>query len=307
MAMKIISQKNLSWINIDEVNQESLAYLKEHYNFHHLDLEDIESDSQTPKIDTYKNYLFIILQFPHWDTVHQQIVPHEFGVFVGDNYLITIQHTKTKEMKNFFYKCMKNKKTKRDWMNGTSGFLLYNLIEALFHNARPLLNKMGKRIESVEEKIFAEAQDAGLIKELAHHRRNVLTFRRILDPQRYMMANLSHIRKPFLDDTLSLYFDDIGDYLNRLWSMLDTYRDTIEGLHLTVESITNLETNRIVGIFTIITVLLMPLTIFTGAYGMNIALPFDDPNQQYIIWFMLIGLIVITLGLVWWLRKKKLM
>ena len=211
MAIKIIEQNKLRWINIDEVDDEALLYLKENFHFHHLDLDDILSESQTPKIDIYKNYLFIVLQFPHWKADKQKVVDHEVDIFIGENYLVTIQHSKTRELKNFFYKCMKNRNTKRRWMSSNSGFLLYKLTDALFHESRPILNNMGKRISILENAIFEEQQDSQTVKKLAVLRRNVLNFRRIVDPQRYMMANLANTRKPFLNEDTSLYFDDVND------------------------------------------------------------------------------------------------
>ena len=94
----------------------------ENYNFHHLDLEDLQSEAQTPKLDVYKNYLFVVLQFPTWQTHSRSISTQEIDMFLGDEYLITIQHTKSKEMKNFFFRCMRNRKIKSDWKNDANDF-----------------------------------------------------------------------------------------------------------------------------------------------------------------------------------------
>ncbi len=144
MSVKEIKQGKLTWINISKVNDESIAYLRDNYKFHHLDIEDIHSESQNPKLDVYKDYLFLVLHFPQWKPSSKKIIPHEVDIFVGDNYVITIQHGKNKEIKNFFYRCMNNKKLKNEWMDGSSGFLLYKLLEALYGQSRPLLNNIGK-------------------------------------------------------------------------------------------------------------------------------------------------------------------
>ncbi len=304
MAIKVITQGDLKWINIDRIDDESLTYLKENHNFHHLDIEDIQSESQTPKIDTYKNYLFVVLQVPHWQGTTKTIVPLEVDCFIGKDFLITIQHSKVKEMTNFFYKCMKNRKTKKEWMSNTSGFLFYNLLEALFYNSRTTLNNIGKQISKVENTIFAGGQDTRVVQELAVHRRNVLSFRRIVDPQRYVIANLSHMRKPFLDESLSIYFDNVVDYLNKLWAILDTYKDTVNGLHVTVESLMTQRTNKVVGTLTAISVGLLPLTLLSGIYGMNISgLPFAEHPAR--VWMMFGGLALIIIIIILVMRKKK--
>ncbi|MFH1286684.1 MAG: magnesium transporter CorA family protein [Candidatus Magasanikbacteria bacterium] len=303
MAIKIIKEGGLSWINIDQINEESLAYLKENHNFHHLDLEDIQSESQTPKIDTYKKYLFLVLHFPHWNSTTKTVISHEVDIFIGETYLITVQHTKSKEMKNFFYRCMKNKKTKKDWMSGTSGYLLYRLVESLFNNSHPILNNVGKHISRAEDEVFAGEQDTKIIRELAVHRRNILSFRRIIDPQRYLIANLSHTRNEFIHEDLSLYFDNVVDYLNKLWAVSDTYKDTVDGLHVTVESLINQRTNKVIGALTVISVALLPLTLFSGIYGMNIGLPFAE--KPHLVWVMFLGLAVFILLVIAMMKNRK--
>jgi magnesium transporter len=304
MAIKVITNNTLKWVNIDRIDEETLSYLKANHHFHHLDIEDISSESQTPKVDVYKNYVFVVLHVPHWDASTKTILPLELYCFVGDGFLITVQHAKVKEIKNFFYKCMKNRQTKREWMSSTSGFLFYHIVEEVFHSSRTTMNNIGRQISKLEHAIFAGEQNTRVVKELAVHRRNVLSFRRTIDPQRYVVANLSHIRKPFLDESLSIYFDNIVDYLNKLWAILDTYRDTVDGLHVTVESLITQRTNKVVGTLTAISVGLLPLTLLSGIYGMNIdRLPFA--HSPTLVWAMFAILTLIILGVLLIMRRKK--
>ena len=304
MSIKVLKQKELTWVNIDKLDDEALVYLKENYNFHHLDYEDLQGDVQTPKIDVYKNYLFLVFHFPHWNSLSQKVKSHEVDVFMGDGFLITIQHTKSKEIKNFFYRCTKNKKIKADWMQNGTGHLLYRLVESLFRSTQPILDTIGKQISDLENEIYSGEQDTKTVKELAIHRRNILQFRRILDPQRYLISNLSHIRKPFLDESLTIYFDNVSDYLSKIWSMTDTYRDTIDGLHVTVESLINHRTNKVISALTVISVSLLPLTLLSGIYGMNIAgLPYAQ-NPIW-VWMMFIGLFSFIIIVIMVMKKKK--
>lgn len=303
MGIKTLRTEKLTWVNITSIDAESLAYLREHYSFHHLDIEDIQGDSQTPKIDTYKNYLFIVLQFPQWKSSIQSIVHHGLDIFIGDEYLITIQHSKSKDMKNFFYRCMKNKSVKNDWMSQSSGYLLYKLLEALFKNTQPILNNMGKQLSLVEDKIFQEEQDIHVVKQLAMHRRNILQFRRIIDPQRHLISNMSHIRKPFLNEETSLYFDNINDYLSKLWSIVDTYKDTVDGLHVTTESLITQRTNKVIRLLTTISVALLPFTVLSSIYGMNIVgLPYAQ--HPFGVWLMFGFLTVVVVVAILFMRKK---
>ncbi len=298
MAIKKLTEKNLTWINIDHINTEALKFLKNNYSFHHLDLEDIQSESQTPKIDTYKDYLFVVLQFPIWQASTKRVISYEIDMFIGENYVITIQHGNGKEIKNLFFKCLKNKTQKKEWMGKNSGFLLYNIIESLFQNSRPILNNIGKNIDSVETDIFEEIPDGSVVRELGIHRRNVLTFRRIIDPQRYLISNLSHIRKTFLGEDLSIYFDDINDYLSKLWSIVTSFKDTIDGLHVTIESLLTRRTNKVISTLTVLSASLLPLTLLSGIYGMNIPLPLsNEPNLVWIVFGGVLFIILLTIAI----------
>lgn len=304
MAIKTIKHKDLTWTNIEHADEEALAYLKEKHNFHHLDIEDVKSENQTPKIDTYKNYLFVILHAPHWQGNTKRIVPLKVDFFIGENFLITIQNSKVKEISNFFYKCVKNRKTKKECMNNTSGFLFYHILEELFYTSRSTLNNIGKEISRVENNIFVDEEHAHVIKELAIHRRNVLNFIRIIDPQRYIIANLAHMRKTFLDENTSIYFDNVVDYLNKLCAILDTYKDTVSGLHVTVESLMMQRTNKVIGTLTAISAGLFPLTLLSGIYGMNISgLPFA--REPIFVWIMFGILSLIIIIIIFLLKKKQ--
>lgn len=306
MAIKHIKEKSLTWVNIDKIDDQSLKFLADNYNFHHLDLEDLRGESQTPKLDVYKNYLFVVLQFPQWNAKLKKVVSHEMDVFLGKDFLITIQHNKSKELKNFFFRCMKNKRIKSKWMSKNSGYLFYKILEALFRNSQPILNNLGKLLSKIEEEVFkGEAPDSVLVKQLAMHRRNILAFRRILDPQRYLVSNIANIRNDYFDATLTLYFDDINDYLNKIWSIMDGYKDTVEGLHTTVESLINRRTNKIIETLTIISVCFMPLTLLSGIYGMNISLPYQQqPNMVWLLFGILLAIITIIVIL---MRNRRML
>lgn len=304
MAVKNLKQKELNWVNIDKMDDESFAYLKNNFKFHHLDYEDLQGGKQTPKIDVYKNYLFLILHIPQWKNETNTITSAELGIFIGDGYLVTIQHGHSKLMKNFFYRCMKNSNVKKNWMDNGSGYLMYKIIDALFHDTQPITENVGKQIFKLEEEIFEGQQDFETVKQLAIYRRNVLHLRRILDPQRYLIGNLSHIRKTFLEENLAVYFDDINDYLSKIWSITDTYKDTIDGLHVTVDSLMNHRTNKTISALTVISVSLMPLTLLSGIYGMNIqGLP--HANNPFWVWVMFAGLGTVIVLFILILKKRK--
>lgn len=307
MPFKTLTEHNLTWVNIEGVDEESLKLLKDNYHFHPLDLEDIQTETQTPKLDVYKNYLFLVLHVPLWNHEDRRVTSQQIDFFITDNALITVQHHKNKDLQALFYRCLKNKKMRSEWLGGNSGFLLYYILEALFEEARPILNNIGKHLTMIETEVFSGEQNTGLIRQLSYHRRNILAYGRIIEPQRYLMSNLAHIRRPFMDESSSVYFDDIRDYLDKLWSIVDNYKESVHGLYITVESMINQRTNKVLTILTVISVALLPHTLFFNLYSMNLPnLPLTK-NHVSIVWGLLISLtvIVVTALLIVLRRMKK--
>ena len=306
MSVKQIKQADLTWTNISSVNDEALLFLKKNFKFHQLDIEDIKSESQNPKLDTYKDYLFLVVHFPQWKDGNKRVLAHEIDIFVGPNYLITIQHGKNKDIKDFFYKSMNNRKTRNEWIHKSSGYLLYKILEELFSQSRTMIDNLGKQISNVENEVFDDKPDKNIIHELAIYRRNVLNLKRILDPQRFIISSLSNTRKTFLDESLSHYFDDIKDFLDKLWVIVDTYKEILEGLHITVESIINQKTNKIITLLTVISVSLLPLTLLSGIYGMNIeGLPYA--HSPAFVWGLFLAITSFILFLIFVMKKRKLL
>lgn len=295
MPIKTVSEQNLTWVNIEGVDDDSVKFLKDNYKFHPLDLEDVRTEVQTPKLDVYKNYLFLVLHFPEWSHEDKRVTSQQIDFFIMDNALITVQHNKNKDLQALFYRCVKNKKNRAEWMSNNSGFLLYYILDALFGEARPILNNIGKHLALVETEVFSGEQNAGLIRQLSSHRRNILAFGRIVEPQRYLMSNLAHTRRPFLDENTSVYFDDIRDYLDKLWSIVDNYKESVHGLYITVESLINQRTNRVLTMLTIVSVALLPHTLFFNMYGMNLSV-LPGANHPTAAWWALGILTVIVVG-----------
>lgn len=303
MSLQQVTTNTLKWVNIPTITPDAIAHLEAQYDFHELDIEDIQEITQTPKLDVYKEYLFLVMQFPQWDKESNQVVRHEMAVFLGDGYLITVQRGQSQEIAAFFNRCMKSDTLKEDWMEGSSSYLLYNILEALFHSTQPILNRIGKSLTALEEDIFDGEPNTHTIRSLAFQRRNVLNFRRILDPQRYLISNLTHIRKPFMDQDIAIYIDDIHDYLNKLWSIVNGYKDTINGLHTTVESLINQRTNKVISALTVVSASLLPLSLLSGIYGMNIPLPYA--TNPIFVWGMFGMLACTIVGIILIMKRKQ--
>jgi magnesium transporter len=299
---KIIKFDKYSWANVNEVNEQNLARLKKLFKVHLLDLEDIKSDVHDPKLDIYKNYLFAVFNLPHYNKDTGRIERYDFDIFIGKNFLVTVHKGKVQEIDNLFKKLERSGNLRRDWLGAGADYLLFKVLQFLFKaKMSEPINVLSTRLAELENNIFQES-DRENIKDLAVIRRNVLLFRRILEPQRLYVRSLAAAKGDFVRKEHEPYFDDVHDYLEKIWVHLEGYKDTIGGLYDTIDSLLEYRSAEIIKILTLISVALMPLTLLASVYGMNVRLPLSD--KPHYIW-MTFGSLAITVVLIFAILKKK--
>ena len=125
MAIRTIKTKNLKWINIDEFDQAAATFLKKNFKFHSLDIKDCLGENLHPKIDTYDKYLFLILNFPEYNKTTRKVTVNELDIFIGKDFIITIQKKRFRALKNCFYRCAKNGNVQDVFFGKSSSYLLY--------------------------------------------------------------------------------------------------------------------------------------------------------------------------------------
>jgi len=305
MAVKSIKFRNVVWHNVTEFDLESFEWLKKHFKFHPLNIRDCQGENEHPKVDYYRDYFFAVLHFPEINKIRNLVYGFEVDIFVGKDLLITVQKQKNKTLNNIFYRLTTNKHARQEYMQHGSGFLLYKITEKMYKQFVSATGYVYSRLSAIEKEIFEnESTATAPVKTLADIRRMVLKLRLVLDPQRIVVTSIQKAKYSFFSDELDLYFDDIRDFLEKMWSVLENQKDLITGIYETNESLVSQRTNRIIQILTIFSVSMLPLTLFTGIYGMNIDLP-GAHNTLY-VWTFFGGLALIILLVILYFRRKDL-
>lgn len=295
--VETICNGRLAWVNIERPTQAEIDWLRENYpSFHPLDLDDCLSKNQRPKIDEYDDYLFIVLHFPVYNRRALVTTPSEVDIFIGANYVITLHNGDLRALNRFFKQCQTDEACRQENMGRSSGFLLYQLIDRLVDDCFPMVNKIGSKIDALEERIFGD-EVREVLKELSILRRDVIAFRRIVKPQIAIIASLERKERPFLREDLDVYWGNISDHVNKIWDNLEDHRDVIEGLTGTSESMNTLRTNEVMKVLTLISTIMLPMAVISGIYGMNINfLPFaDSPHSFAITVGAMVGVLVAML------------
>src|SRR6186713_3574968 len=283
-----LSANGLTWIHLDAPDQESSTELAEHFGWHPLDVEDVLSKRQRPKIDDYPDYLFAVLHFPVYDKTVQRLNAGELDFFLGPDYLVTLPKVELLPVTRLFQRCLDDEALRESLFGKGSGYLLYHVLDDLFDYCFPILDKVGHKLDAIEDEL-EERRSEDIVRDISDAKQEIIAYRKIIKPERATLRLLERHTQRFLPQDLELYFDDIVDAAERIWDMLDNYKEVVEALEDTNESVISHRQNDILRVLTIFSVILLPLTLITGVFGMNVRFPGEGSAAGF---WVVIGLMV---------------
>jgi magnesium transporter len=297
-----ISYKNLKWYDFTEPSEELVQFLAKKFKFHPLDLEDCLTENQRPKIDEYDRYLFLIFHFPVFNKNTQRITTAELDIFIGQNFVITIHRGVLKPLSKIRTECAQIIGQRKYFSRGT-GYFLYKLTSELFDYCFPIFDKLSKTSGQLEHAVFDKEGTKASVREIMLLKKNIIALRRIIGPERPVISSLEHKNKKFLPENLEVYFDDVVDKIEKLWHSLGSLKEVAETLQDANESLTSHRTEDTIKILTVFSVILLPLTLVSGIFGMNVWLPFGESTDAW-IWIS-VGMFLIATSMFWFFRWKK--
>ncbi|MCC6754990.1 MAG: magnesium transporter CorA family protein [Solirubrobacterales bacterium] len=303
-----ISSGGLRWINIESPGSEERAWLEENFDFHALDIEDVLSRNQRPKIDEYPDYLFLVVHVPVFDRKAKRLVAGEIDIFVGPDFMVTLPNRAIPPVEYLFERCRADDTLRHKLFARGSGYLMYRLVDDSFDYCFPMLRKIGNKLDALEDEIF-EGHSEDLVRDLSNAKQDIINFRKVIRPQRPVLRDLENVKTRYLasDLDLEIYFDDIVDAHERIWDMLENYKEVVVALEETNESIISHKVNGILRVLTSISVIVLPLTLIASIFGMNVGLPGggDPATAADSHFFAVVGvMLVILIGMVVYFRKR---
>jgi magnesium transporter len=299
-----LSAAGLTWIHLDAPDTLSAGMLAGRFGWHPLDVEDILSKRQRPKVDDYvdEGYLFTVLHFPVYDSAIQRLNASELDIFVGPDYLVTLPTVELLPLTRLFQRCEESESFREQLFAKGSGRVLYEVLDDLFDYCFPILDKIGHKLDSLEDDVF-EGRSEEVVRDLSNAKQEIISYRKIIKPERSTLRLLERHVERFLPEELEDYFDDIVDAAERIWDMLDNYKEVVEALEDTNESVISHRQNDVLRVLTVITVLLLPLTLITGVFGMNLRFPGFDTSWGF--WTVFGVMAAALVGMLAFFRAKK--
>ena len=298
-----IAAEGLRWVKIDQPGPPEQAWLEENFDFHALDYEDVLSRNQRPKIDVYDDYLFIVLQFPIFDRAAGRLGAGELDLFVGDGFLITLPNQPLQPVEYLFERCRQKEEVREQLFSRGSGYLLYRIVDDGFDYCFPMLRKIGNKLDVLEEEIF-EGLSEEIVRDISNVKQEIINFRKVIRPQRPVLRDLEKVKQRYLatDLDLEIYFDDIVDAHERIWDMLENYKEVVDSLAETNESVISHRVNDILRVLTSISVIVLPLTLLASIWGMNSRVPGEQSLAGF--WIVVGAMVAILVGMVVYFRRR---
>ncbi len=299
-----LTASGLTWVNVVQPDLESALALARRFGWHPLDVEDIVSKRQRPKVDDYEDdgYLFAVLHFPVYDKTIQRLNAAELDVFIGPDYLVTIPNRELLPVTRLFGRCEADGAFCEQLFAKGTGRLLYEVLDDLFDYCFPILDKIGHKLDSIEDEMF-EGRAEDVVRDISNVKQEIISYRKVIKPERSTLRVLERRVDKFLPEELELYFDDIVDAAERIWDQLDNYKEVVDGLESTNESVISHRQNDVLRLLTIFSVTMLPLTVITGLFGMNVDFPGFGTHAAF---WMIVGIMLLSLvGMLGFFRYKR--
>jgi magnesium transporter len=260
----LASDNSLLWIDLYDCSENELHQIGELFDFHPLALEDCLQESPRAKLDKYDDYNFFVfhaLRYFEDAEEEDEISSIELDVFLGKNYIVTIHPIALSAVGKIARVCLRDNKM----MNRGPDYLLYRIIDNMVDDCFPVIERLGERIDDLEDEIFLSKGQV-TTEEILTLKRTIILLRKVLIPQRRIFGNVNGRYAFFVSEENVPYYLDLIDHLDSILDTANTFRDLANSLMETYYSILTGRSNEVITVLTIISVIMMPLTVITGFF-----------------------------------------
>jgi len=297
----------VSWINVDGVHQvDIIEKIGKNFGLHPLILEDIVNTGQRPKMEDFEDYIFIVLKMLYHSEKDDEIKAEQISLILGKNFVLSFQETEG-DVFNFIRERIKNNKGRIRKVG--ADYLIYALLDAIVDNYYIILEKIGEKVEVMEEELVSNPVPETL-QAIHNMKREMIFLRKSVWPLREVISGLQRGESKLIHKSTNIYLRDMYDHTIQVIDTIETFRDMISGmLDIYMSSVSN-KMNEVMKVLTIFAAIFIPLTFVAGLYGMNFnpgASPFNMPELNFYLGYpmALFAMAVIGVIMLIYFRRKK--
>jgi len=290
----------VTWINIDGLHQvDIIEKLGKHFSLHPLILEDIVSTEQRPKMEDFEHYIFVITKMLFYDEKEGETKIEQVSLILGENFVISFQEREGDIFEPIRERIRKGKGRIRKM---GADYLAYALLDAVVDNYFLILEKLGERLEDLEDRVVSNPQPE-TSQEIHKLKREMIFLRKSVWPLREVINSLERGESPLIKKACRIFLRDVYDHTIQVIDTVETFRDMVSGMHDTYLSSISNRMNEVMKVLTIIATIFIPLTFIAGIYGMNFE--FMPELKWHGAYFAIWGIIVIVAVIMMIFFKRK--
>jgi magnesium transporter len=261
-----IDSPKVTWLNVDGLRKADVETICQRFGIHYLITEDILSVGQRPKMDDIDGLLFCVLNMLYFDQKGSAVETEQISIVLGKNFVISFQEDAHRDVFDPLRDRLR--------LNGSklrqSGpdFLFYALLDMIVDNYYLVMEKLGEKIELLEEDIVRQANKRSLAK-INILRKEMIVLKRSIAPVRELVGGILRSEHTLIEERTEKYFKDVYDHIVQANDLAENYRDMIMNLQDLYLSNVSLKMNEVMKVMAIVTCLLAPATVIGGMFGMN--------------------------------------
>jgi magnesium transporter len=290
----------LSWINIDGLRKADVEAVCNHFGIHQLLMEDILSINQRPKMDEVDGILFCLLNMLYYNNERQTVEQEQISIALGKDFVVSFQEDANRDVFDpLRHKLrMPNSKIRQ----AGADYICYNMLDLIVDNYFLVMEKLGERIELLEEEVIRRSDTRSLAK-ITQLRKELIVLKRNIVPVRDILSSIQRSESDLLDDRTTKYFKDVYDHIVQAYDLSENYRDIMVSMQDLYINNVNLRMNEVMKVMAIVTCLLAPATVIGGIFGMNFeTIPWL--HNRYGFFGAVCVMLVIPVWMLWVFRKR---
>jgi magnesium transporter len=285
----------MRWIDVTDPTPAGLVKLQHEFHLHPLVIENMNGRPQPPKLDDYGDYLLVVLQFPihRGDREHHVAAP--VAMLVGANIFISAHGGQIKPLNQLVASVFDSPEAAATVVQSSPAHIMYEIVDRMVDDLLPMIPHIVDHITRIGDLIF---DDPGYrtVQEISYARRDLISLLRIVRPQLEVVTDIENSKSTLLQADLCDYWGNVADRLKHFQNSLEELQEALAGLSDTHDTMISNRMNDIMKALTIISVVMLPLTLITGWFGMNVPLPYQDSGAALIViaavMLLLVGLML---------------
>jgi len=287
------------WVDLDQPAPEESKILSDVFHFHELAIEDALSEMHHPKVESYGEYLYLILHGIDFRASEHCFTTKDVDFFLGPQFLVTVHPGVSRTIGKVGTVCSRDPRI----LGEGPGMLLYRIVDTMVDNYRPEVEKLSATLDELEDEVF-EHPNTQLARRILNFKKDISSLRQVVLPQRDVVGRLARREFPLISEQLGYGFRDVHDHLVRLSDEAMFFQDRITSILDAHLSAVSNQLNQVMKVLTIIATLFMPLTVLTGVYGMNVPLPHLPGGDSAQFWWIFAIMFGMSAGMLAFFRRK---